>query len=71
MPAFTNAKTHVPALFQEIMRNHNEQQAILDKGETMSTEEWCRLRELKDEMKEYRRAAEKALHWNADKGNLA
>lgn len=71
MPAFTNAKTQIPDLFKEIIRNHNEQQAITDKGEHMSTDEWVKLGALKLEMKEYRRGAEKALHWNADKGNLA
>ena len=72
MPAYTNAKQTVPPLFQEIMRNYDEQRKIvLAIGYQKATkEDWRELHRLRREMTDYRRAAEKALCWNTDKGNI-
>lgn len=69
--AYSNAKPNVPALFKEIMRNDEERAAIRAKLSEMTQAEWARLKELGRERQDYRRAAERALHHNVDKGNLA
>lgn len=58
---------HVSELFKEIIRNDNERDALrkqsvvpFDKGSALVREK-----------REYRRAAEKALAWNTNKGNTA
>jgi hypothetical protein len=72
MPAYTNAKTHVPALFKEIMRNHRRREE-LNAGPpgSITREGWIEQGGLLREMREFRRGAEKALCWNADKGNTS
>jgi hypothetical protein len=67
MPAYTNATTIVPPLFQEIMRNDRE---ITDwKGRKVIVMDIAK-RTLKRK-RELMAAAEKALKWNVDKGNKA
>lgn len=58
-------KPNVPPLFKEIIRNHNERYA-LRQHRVIPFETLVRLRR---ESRDYRRAAEKALAWNVDKGN--
>lgn len=73
MPAYTNATQNIPGLFKAIMENHREQEGILNNlaAGTCTTAEWLRLKELRYEMQDFRRAAEKALSWNHNKGNTA
>lgn len=64
---------HVPELFKQIVRNHNEQGDAIDRMRNADTIveaqlAWRCLKVLNKEMKEYRRGAEKALKWNKDKG---
>jgi hypothetical protein len=67
MPAYTNAKTTIPPIFQYIIDNHNERYALPKDG-TMTQHQWRTLRALVTEMKSLRGDAERALRWNTDKG---
>lgn len=72
MAAYTNATQNIPALFEEIMTVNREQEEIRTKdGVVLTVTNWCRMKELRHRMSDLRRAAEKALHWNVDKGNTA
>lgn len=62
---------NIPAQFIEIMRNHDETSAILRGSLSMRVVTFAtavKLRALRDEMREYRRNAERLLRWNTDKG---
>lgn len=61
----SNKKQSIPPLFKEIIRNDNER-ADLRAQAVIPFETACRLRR---ERRDYRREAEKVLHWNVDKGN--
>jgi hypothetical protein len=66
VPAFTNAKPNVPELFKEIMRVDAQLEAELVKS-AIPFEAY----KLVARKRELMAAAEKALHWNVDKGNTA
>jgi hypothetical protein len=74
MPAYTNACQRIPALFEEIMRNHRDVaclKAVVTKSSIVPWHAVLSLKRLRAEMREFRRGAEKALRWNVDKGNTA
>jgi hypothetical protein len=63
MPAYTNATQTIPELFKEIMRIDDQiEQKLIQSAIPFDTHKLiARKRELMS-------AAEKALHWNVDKG---
>ena len=68
--AWSNAKPNVPPLFREIVKNDARRAEI----KAMPVVPWERAQEhaaLVREKRDFRQAAEKALRWNADKGNMA
>lgn len=65
--AFTNARQSIPPLFQEIMVNHAAQDQLLDLR-FCTFADAKRMRSLKVQMDDLRRAAEIALSWNHSKG---
>ena len=87
MPAFTNAKQNIPELFKEIMRLHDEIDQVREEMFAATCDyvvavqhnqvrEYKRLKEerlkpLLERLAVLRRAAEKVLCWNVDKGNTA
>lgn len=69
--AWSNAKPHVPKVFQEIMKNHTRRDEIRARGAEMTQAEWRELGGLVKDMKtSLRPSAELALRWNTDKGNV-
>lgn len=65
-----NSQANVSPLFNAIIENHNERSA-LTAAKVLPIELAHTLRPLQQRMAELRRAAEKALCWNKDKGNTA
>jgi hypothetical protein len=68
---FSNARQSIPKLFHAIMENDDHRAFLRSLGPAITKGEWRELKRLNREKKDFRRAAEKALHWNADKGALA
>lgn len=68
---FSNAKTRIPKLFQAIMENDEQRMYLRSLGPTITQAGWRELGHLTREKADFRKAAEKMLHWNADKGALA
>lgn len=66
MPAFSNARQHIPDVFKRIIVNHNELDAL--KAEPVI--DFKRARTLLAIKRDYRREAEVMLRWNTDKGNV-
>ena len=63
------AKTTIPKVFQEIIKNDNRCAEILALGSEMTKIDWRELAVLKeDKKKNLRPGAEQALKWNVDKG---
>lgn len=62
----SNARQNIPALFIEIMNVHEQLGAILAQP-VIPFGSWRLVRRNQD----LKRAAEKSLHWNVDKGNTA
>lgn len=60
-------KPHVPELFKQIVINHAELAAIREQAVIP----FSPAGELLSQRRMYRRAAEKMLKWNEDKGNKA
>jgi len=71
MSMFSNAKTRVPKLFQAIIENDEQRMYLRSVGASITQPEWCEMKRLYREKADFRKAAEKMLHWNADKGALA
>ena len=70
MPAFTNAKPHIPLVFREIMKNHDQRMAIHALGANMTQADWRQLGILQqDKKRNLIPSAEKMLRWNVDKGD--
>jgi hypothetical protein len=65
--SYVTSKPNVPNLFKVIMEN-DRQRAALKAASVIPFEAY---RSLSSERTEFRRAAEKALQWNVDKGNTA
>jgi hypothetical protein len=68
---FSNAKTRIPKLFQAIIENDEQRTYLRSLGPDITKAEWRELKRLNVEKRDFRKAAEKMLHWNADKGALA
>jgi len=66
MAVFSNGKQNIPLLFEEIMRVDEELTAMLS-GPAIPFD----AHKLIARKRELMSAAEKALHWNTDKGNTA
>lgn len=73
MAAFTNARTRIPKLFQEIIENDNRRASLRDKAVAglMTQADWRDLTELVRDRKNLRAGAEIALRWDTNKGALA
>jgi hypothetical protein len=70
MPAYTNARQHMPKVFRHIIDSDRELTRLRDdfvSGEG-TTDDWHRVRELHADRKNLRAGAERALRWNTDKG---
>lgn len=63
----TNAAQRIPPLFKEIMRNDAERAALAEQ----TVVPFEKAGRLVRERRMYRKAAEKALSWNTNKGSTA
>lgn len=70
MPAFANARPHMPQVFKDILINDARREALRDGSAAgvMTQTDWRELRELVSDRQSLRRGAELALRWNTDKG---
>lgn len=63
-------KSHLPVVFQEIVKNDRARAEIHAKGVNMSQADWRLLKALNHDKKHsLRPGAEKLLQWNTDKGD--
>lgn len=64
---YSNGRQNIPNLFKEIMAND----AARDTLRAQPVIDFAEGKRLVREKRDFRRAAEKMLHWNVDKGNAA